>query len=134
MEQTEEETSDSEYLPEEDEDYEFDDDAEYDEYMDELMAGEDEEGMAMMPMMGPGGDNMKFNIIFTVGKPGEMYGEEDDDEEEASEAEYNSEEEDGPEIEEVEEDEEEDEEEEEEEEEKTSKRKTSKDVVNEFEN
>ena len=34
--------------------------------MDELMAGEDEEGMAMMPMMGPGGDNMKFNIIFTV--------------------------------------------------------------------
>ena len=30
----------------------------------------------MMPMMGPGGDNMKFNIIFTVGKPDDMYGEE----------------------------------------------------------
>ena len=131
MEQTEEDTSDSEYLPEEDEDYEFDDDAEYDEYMDELMAGEDEEGMAMMPMMGPGGDNMKFNIIFTVGKPGEMYGEEDDDDDEASEAEYNSGEEEGPEIEEMdeedeEEDEDDDDEEEEEEEKPSSKRKNSK--------
>ncbi len=127
IEQTEEETSDSEYLPEEDEDYESDDDAEYDEYMDELMAGEEEEGMAMMPMMGPGGDNMKFNIIFTVGKPGEMYGEEEDEDEEASEAEYNSEKEEGPEIEEVEEEDEDDEDEEEEEEEKpTSKRKNTK--------
>ena len=126
IEQTEEETSDSEYLPEEDEAYEFDDDddAEYEEYMNELMAGEDEEGMAMMPMMGPGGDNMKFNIIFTVGKPGEMYGEEDDEEEEDSEAEYNSGEEEGPEIEEVEEEEEEDEEDEEEK--SPSKRKNPK--------
>ena len=90
---SEEETSDSEYNPEEDEDYEFDeDDEEYDEYIDELMAGEDGE-MGMMPMMGPGGDNMKFNIIFTVGKPGDMYGEEEDEEEEDSEAEYNSDEE-----------------------------------------
>ena len=60
--------------------------------------GEEGEDMAMMPMMGPGGDNMKFNIIFTVGKPGDMYGEEEDEEEEDSEAEYNSDEE-GPEIE-----------------------------------
>ena len=103
------EESDSEYNPEEDEDYEFDDedDDEFDEYVDELMGEEDE--MAMMPMMGPAGDNMKFNIIFTVGNPGERYGEEDDDEEEDSEAEYNSEEEDGPEIEEMEEEEEEEE-------------------------
>ena len=110
-EETEEE-SDSEYKPEEDEDYEFDedDDDEFDEYVDELMGEEDE--MAMMPMMGPAGDNMKFNIIFTVGKPGEMYGEEEDDDEEDSEAEYNSEEEDGPEIEEMEEEEEEEEHEE----------------------
>ena len=64
------------------------------------MAGEAGE-MGMMPMMGPGGDNMKFNIIFTVGKPGEMYGEEEEEEED-SEAEYNSDEEEGPEIEEVE--------------------------------
>ena len=113
--QTEEETSDSEYLPDEHEDYDYDDDAELDEYVDELMGEED--GMAMMPMMGPGGDNMKFNIIFTVGKPGEMYGEEDDEEED-SEAEYNSEE--GPEIEEV------DDEDEEEEEEEKSIKKTSK--------
>ena len=126
MEKSDDETSDSEYNPEEDEDYEFDeDDDEYDEFIDELMAGEDEE-MGMMPMMGPGGENMKFNIIFTVGKPGDMYGEEDDEEEEDSEAEYNSDEE-GPEIEEVEEEEEaEEEEEEEEEEETTNKRKNSK--------
>ena len=102
------EESDSEYNPEEDEDYEFDDDDdEFDEYVEDLMGEEDE--MAMMPMMGPAGDNMKFNIIFTVGNPGERYGEEDDDEEEDSEAEYNSEEEDGPEIEEMEEEEEEEE-------------------------
>ena len=117
IEHSEDETSDSEYKPEEDEEYyeDYEDDDEFDEYVDELMGDEDE--MAMMPMMGPAGDNMKFNIIFTVGKPGEMYGEE---EEEDSEADYNSEE--GPEIEEVEEEEEEDEEEEEEEEEETSKK------------
>ena len=114
IEQTEEETSDSEYLP--DEDYDYEDDDEFDEYVDELMGAEEQ--MAMMPMIGPAGDNMKFNIIFTVGKPGEMYGEEEEEEED-SEAEYNSEE--GPEIEEVE-DEDEEEEEEEEEEEKTSKK------------
>ena len=119
IEQTEEETSDSEYLPEQDEDYNYEDDEEFDEYVDKLMG--EEEGMAMMPMMGPGGDNMKFNIIFTVGKPGEMYGEEDEEEED-SEAEYNSEE--GPEIEEVE-DEDEDEEEEEEEEEQVKPSKKS---------
>ena len=118
IEHSEDETSDSEYIPEEDEEYyeDYEDDDEFDEYVDELMG--DEEQMAMMPMIGPAGDNMKFNIIFTVGKPGEMYGEEEEEEED-SEAEYNSEE--GPEIEEVE-DEDEEEEEEEEEEEKTSKK------------
>ena len=127
IEQTEEETSDSEYIPEEDENYEYDeeDDEELDDYLDQLIE-EEEDGMAMMPMMGPGGDNMKFNIIFTVGKPGEMFGEEDDDEEEDSEAEYNSEEEDGPEIEEVEEEEEEEDEDQEEEEKQSSKRKNTK--------
>ncbi len=121
-EETEEE-SDSEYKPEEDEDYEFDeDDDEFDEYVDELMGEEDE--MAMMPMMGPAGDNMKFNIIFTVGKPGEMYGEEEDDDEEDSEAEYNSEEDD--ELNSLLEEMEEEEEEEEEEKEETTRRKTTK--------
>ena len=129
IEESNAETSDSEYKPEEDDDYEFDedDDDEFDEYVDELMGEKmDSEDMAMMPMMGPGGDNMKFNIIFTVGKPGEMYGEEEDDEQEDSEAEYNSDEEDGPEIEEVDEDEEEEDEEEEVEEKSQSKRKKSK--------
>ncbi len=124
IEQTEEETSDSEYRPEEDEEYyeDYEDDDEFDEYVDELMG--EEEGMAMMPMMGPGGDNMKFNIIFTVGKPGEMYGEEDEEEED-SEAEYNSDQ--GPEIEEVEdEDEDEDEDEEEEKTSKKSNKRRSK--------
>ena len=122
IEHSEEESDDSEYIPEEDEEYDedYEDDEEFDEYVDGLMAGENGE-MGMMPIMGPGGDNMKFNIIFTVGKPGEMYAEEE--EEEDSEAEYNSDEEEGPEIEEVEE---EDEEEEEEEEKSSSKRKKSK--------
>ena len=123
IEHSEDETSDSEYIPEEDEEYyeDYEDDDEFDEYVDELMG--DEEEMAMMPMMGPAGDNMKFNIIFTVGKPGEMYGEEEEEEED-SEAEYNSEE--GPEIEEVEDEEEEDEEEEEKTSKKSNKRRSKR--------
>ena len=105
------ENSDSEYNPEEIEDYdEYDDDEAYDEYVEQLM---NENPEMDMPMMGPGADNMKFNIIFTVGKPGDRYGEEEEEEEENSEAEYNSQEDDGPEIEEVGEEEEEEGEEEE---------------------
>tara|TARA_B100000963_G_scaffold67943_1_gene56096 strand:- start:3405 stop:5864 length:2460 start_codon:yes stop_codon:yes gene_type:complete len=126
IEQSEEETTESEYNPEEDEEYDYDyeDDEEFDEYVDELI-GDEGNDMAMMPMMGPGGDNMKFNIIFTVGKPGDMYGEEEDEEED-SEAEYNSNEEDGPEIEEVEEEEDEEDEEDEEEETKKGNKRRSK--------
>ena len=105
------ENSDSEYNPKDFKDEE--EDEAYEEYLEQLM---NENPEMDMPMMGQGSDNMKFNIIFTVGKPGDRYGEEEEEEEEDSEAEYNSEE-DGPEIEEVAEEEEEDEEEEEEEEE-----------------
>ena len=53
---------------EEEDDEDYDDDEAFDEYVDQLM-GEEGEDMAMMPMMGPGGDNMKFNIISTELQP-----------------------------------------------------------------
>ena len=107
--ESEEEETGSEYNPEEGEEGEDEEDQEeaYNDYLLELMNSENKE----TDMLVPGGDNMKFNIIFTVGNPGDNYEEEED----SSEAEYNSEEEDGPDIKEIKDGEEEEEEEEEEE-------------------
>jgi len=125
-EEEEDEISDSDYNPNDFEDEEEDEEDEvYDEYLEQLM---NENPEMDTPMMGQGSDNMKFNIIFTVGNPGDMYGEEEEEEED-SEAEYNSQE-DGPEIEEVEQEEEEVEEEEEEveEEEQEEEKEKAKDT------
>ena len=111
-----EEADDEDDDEDDDEEYDDDDDEDYDP-MEEMIMGEEDEELENML-----NNNQKFNIIFTIGGQGGMFGQNLYEEEEESELEFDEDDD----YEETDEDDEEDDDEAEEEEEEEEKKSTKK--------